>query len=441
MAGTAHATAPEQAEVQRREIDFKMVTFSLGGKDYGIDIMRIKEIARFAQFTYVPNTARYVRGVYNLRGDIISVIDLRLMFNLPAVQREKGQSESGLILRLDNHLLGVVVDSIDRVVGLSSSQVQPPHPIFGDINVKYINGVVQHEDRLYIILDVDRIFSKDDPRGAAIAGVAAPEQREPAATMEMPAPQKDVSEDVRDQRFLEEGLAAYIGFHVSPVNRQWFEKRAEEWIASCAAEGRNPQFSSEEDARSFIAPFFSQITGRFWPYEYLEEIAAQVQREGEGPFNIWNPGTSAGHEAYSLAMMTQEFMSNRPRKVWASDKDLIKVSSAPNLEVELSRVDASLHQYLQENTGGRHVFVPEIRDTILFEFSDIANGGSRPPMDLIVARDVVSFVSRDVQDSFFQECTEVLKPGGMLMLGDHEQPMDESQWARVSDSLALYRRR
>jgi purine-binding chemotaxis protein CheW len=80
----------------RQTIDFKMVTLSLGGKDYGIDIMRVKEIAKFSQFTYVPNTAPYVRGVYNLRGDIISIIDLRLMFNLPVEEHEEGAPENGI---------------------------------------------------------------------------------------------------------------------------------------------------------------------------------------------------------------------------------------------------------------------------------------------------------------------------------------------------------
>ena len=124
---------------QRELIDFKMVTFSLGGKDYGIDIMQVKEIAKFSSFTYVPNTAPYVRGVYNLRGDIISIIDLRRMLNLSFQEAEAGTHENGLILRFDDKQIGVVVDSIDKVVGLSSEQIQPPHPIFSDIKVSYIS--------------------------------------------------------------------------------------------------------------------------------------------------------------------------------------------------------------------------------------------------------------------------------------------------------------
>ena len=73
-------------------VDFKMVTFSLAGKDYAIDIMRVKEIAKAGNFTYVPNTSPFVLGVYNLRGDIIPIIDLRILFNIPVPARKKKSS-------------------------------------------------------------------------------------------------------------------------------------------------------------------------------------------------------------------------------------------------------------------------------------------------------------------------------------------------------------
>ena len=141
-----HVSGTDGVQVSKDKVDlvdFKMVTFSLAGKDYGIDIMKVKEIARFVNFTYVPNTPNYVRGVYNLRGDIISIIDLRAMFNLPFKQKSSNEEESGLIIRLDSTLIGVIVDRIDKVVGINSNNIQPPHPIFGDINIKYISGVVE----------------------------------------------------------------------------------------------------------------------------------------------------------------------------------------------------------------------------------------------------------------------------------------------------------
>ena len=81
----------EDTSDERKEriatIDYKMVTFSLAGKDYAIDIMKVKEIAKAGRFTFVPNTAGFVLGVYNLRGDIIPIVDLRLFFNIPVEER------------------------------------------------------------------------------------------------------------------------------------------------------------------------------------------------------------------------------------------------------------------------------------------------------------------------------------------------------------------
>ncbi len=142
-------------------IDFKMITFSLAEKDYAIDIMKVKEIAKANNFTYVPNTAPFVLGVYNLRGDIIPIIDLRLFFNIPIPERtdKKNKLESLLILSVGEQTFGVVVDKIDKVLGVQKSKIQPPHPLFGDINIKYISGIVEAEKRLYILLDVARIFN------------------------------------------------------------------------------------------------------------------------------------------------------------------------------------------------------------------------------------------------------------------------------------------
>jgi chemotaxis signal transduction protein len=80
------------------------------------------------------------------------------MFHLPAEKKNEDALENMIILRLEDYLIGVIVDSIDKVVGISSADIQPPHPIFGDINIKFIKGVIENEGRLYIILDVERIL-------------------------------------------------------------------------------------------------------------------------------------------------------------------------------------------------------------------------------------------------------------------------------------------
>ncbi|UZV96671.1 chemotaxis protein CheW, partial [Treponema pallidum] len=100
-------------------IDFKMVTFSLAGKDYAVDIMQVKEIAKAGSFTYVPNTSPFVLGVYNLRGDIIPIIDLRRFFNIPAPRKSRQAIENMVIVTVEDQTFGVVVDGIDKVIGVS----------------------------------------------------------------------------------------------------------------------------------------------------------------------------------------------------------------------------------------------------------------------------------------------------------------------------------
>jgi len=111
-----NADLQEQKE-KAENVDFKMVTFSLAGKEYGVDIMNVKEIAKADKFTYVPNAASYVRGVYNLRGDIIPIVDLRQFFHL-TVEPRKDNLENMLILHINEQVYGTIVDKIDKGVGI-----------------------------------------------------------------------------------------------------------------------------------------------------------------------------------------------------------------------------------------------------------------------------------------------------------------------------------
>src|SRR6056297_949077 len=199
----------KQEEAEKVEnIDYKMVTFSLAGKDYGIDIMKVKEISKAKRFTYVPNADPYVRGVYNLRGDIISMIDLRIMFNLPAVKQEENDFEDMIILRLDDYLMGVIVDEIDKVVGINSKSIQPPHPIFGDINIKFIKGVVENEGRLYLILDVEKILGDHSDESSSMPQPSLVRTPEPER---VPTRAETQQSEEEDYSFITETLQTFSG--------------------------------------------------------------------------------------------------------------------------------------------------------------------------------------------------------------------------------------
>lgn len=431
------------------KIDFKMVTFSLGGKDYGIDIMKVKEIAKFGNFTYVPNTPPFVAGVYNLRGDIISIIDLRMMFNLPTPEGEKSV-EDGLILRLDSNQIGVIVDQIDKVVGISSASIQPPHPIFGDINIKYISGVVENEGRLYIILDVERVFSQEEPtpteravtvtdaarvpaRDAASEGGSKQAADSSATTVEA-KPESASNEVEQDLTFIAETLQAFRSFSVSDLNRTWVAGRLESWRRRRSEAGKPVQLSDDDDAVAFLEPFHSPHPGEFWAEEYQEAVSKALGELPEGPISVWNPGCGKGFETYSLAVTLRGIYPDRKIKIWASDKDLLSISTAPNLVFSAEEVPESHKPYVVEGTNG-YAFTRDIKDLILFEYHDILHTNAVPEADIIMARDLLSYLPPADQARVVEEFEEKLKQGGVLMLGNNERLPSSDGWSDVSTEL------
>lgn len=411
---------PEERKERADKVDFKMVTFSLGGKEYGIDIMNVKEIARANRFTYVPNSAPFVRGVYNLRGDIISIIDLRIMFHLPVEKREEDALESLLILRVEDHVFGVIVDSIDKVVGVSRTSIQPPHPIFGDINVKYIQGIVENAGKLYIILDIAKIFSPkaekeehpsryEPPSGASIpteiSAARTGTARPAAADAEMTA------------GFVKEGLFSFRHFAVTSVNETWFRARYKEWERLRA--GTDLQLHEEADADAFLEGFLSPYSGTLWGADYMDAVASFLPDSDLRSFNVWNPGCGKGYETWSLACTLRRKYPQSRVKIWANDSDLLAISMAPNMVFDASAVPEPYRAFLVKGMNG-WTFDQAVRDSIFFEFHDVLNSNSLPPVDLIVCRDMISFLAPEEQKRVLADFQDKLKGTGLLILGTHE---------------------
>jgi len=141
----------------------QLVTFQLGDEVYGIDIMQVNEIQKVQEVRSIPNAPNYVEGIFNLRGQIIPIINLHKRFHLRrAVLSEEDKLLSGfLILNLDGMQLGVLIDKVSRVISIDSSKVQPPPQMISGIGAEYIQGVSSEETGYLIILDIRRIF---DPK-------------------------------------------------------------------------------------------------------------------------------------------------------------------------------------------------------------------------------------------------------------------------------------
>lgn len=433
MATMSSRLSHEEAVQDKTEkIDFKMVTFSLAGKDYGLDIMRVKEIAKDNEFTFVPNTAPYVRGVYNLRGDIISIIDLRLMFRVPIPQKEEGALENMIILNLRDHIIGVIVDSTDKVVGISSESIQPPHPLFGDINVKFISGVVEHDSKLYIILDAQRIFGIDpadkSAAGARIAEKADDERPERVSDDEAertPAIRQDdafvFAEPAKvpvDLGFISETLATFKKFHVSPLNETWVRNRFGEW-KGIKGGGPDLQLKNPEEADEFLTGFLSPYSFMLFGEDYSAGITKLLPQKEGANISLWNPGCGKGYESYSLACILHNVYPGRRIKIWANDSDLLGISNAPGLFFQMRDLPDQFKRYMVETRNG-YQFSTEIKESVYFEYHDILNGNPFPEVDIIVARDMLSFQTPGNQEKLLEEFASKLKPGGLLFLGSNE---------------------
>jgi len=435
-AGTVALQTREEAKGRIAKIDFKMVTFALAGKDYGIDIMSVKEIAKAGRFTYVPNAANFVRGVYNLRGEIISVIDLRTMFHLPSERKEDDALENLLILKVAEHVFGVIVDSIDKVVGISNESIQPPHPIFGDINVKYIRGVAESSGRLYIILDVAKMFApkeerSEEDRQSEVLRLADAARLSGASSMSFSGAEASSSSDGTGElalNFIKETLFSFKHFGVSQVNEAWVEKRYGEWKA--ARKKEDLQLKEAEDADKFLEGFYSPHTAVFWDEEYMNGLIALLPDLPGKTVSAWNPGCGRGYETYALAVALRERYPDSRIKVWANDSDLLNISMAPNLVFEADDLPAFYKNYVVKGKSGM-AFNAAIRDIISFEYHDVLNSNPLPDVDFILCRDVLSFMSVAEQGKIVSEFQEKLKPNGTLFLGANEDLSGTEGWKSV----------
>ncbi|MDR0400029.1 MAG: chemotaxis protein CheW [Treponema sp.] len=439
MRDLAQVNAELQEQKERVDaVDYKMITFSLGGKDYGVDIMNVKEIAKADKFTFVPNAASFVKGVYNLRGDIIPIIDLRIFFHLPQDRKEDGQ-ENMLILRIEDRVYGTIVDKIDKVVGINSETIQPPHPIFGDINIKFISGVVEKQGDLYIILDVIRIFSQskeeEKPRAAIVeAPVSSGAVYQPPQPVDSPA-SRPVSDN--DLGFIRESLEALRHFYGSSINEAWLMKRFAEWAALRANE--DVQLKNIAEADDFLASFDSPNTGTFWDDDYAAAVRNVLPDVSSNTIQIWNIGCGKGYETFSFACILKQRYPNGRIKIWANDNDIMAVSQAPNQVFDLEDLPEYCRSFMTSGKNG-YSFNQEIKDSIVFEYHDILNDNPLPALDFILARDIISFLPRQEQEKVVVLFVEKLKSHGMVIVGRNEQ-FQGGEWLQVgSDPVSAYLR-
>ena len=139
----------------------QLVVFQLGGEEFGVEIMQVQEIIRMPEITRIPQSPEYVEGVINLRGKIIVVINLDTKFDLHS--KELDDDSRIIIVEVGDNVVGMVVDSVSEVMRLASSSVEPaPEIISTKIKADYLKGVGKLDERLLILLDLERVLNEDE---------------------------------------------------------------------------------------------------------------------------------------------------------------------------------------------------------------------------------------------------------------------------------------
>ena len=140
-----------------REATREVLVFVLGREEYGVDILKVQEIRGYDKVTPIPAAPDYVKGVINLRGVIVPVIDLRVKFRLAQVKYD--QFTVVVILRLASRVIGVVVDAVSDVMALTASEVRAAPQLGTVVDASFISGVATQGERMVLLLDIERLLS------------------------------------------------------------------------------------------------------------------------------------------------------------------------------------------------------------------------------------------------------------------------------------------
>jgi purine-binding chemotaxis protein CheW len=158
IAGTAHKQ--QQQEQISTAGRLEVVTFKLGEEEYGIDIQKVQELRGYDAVTRIANAPDYIKGVVNLRGIIVPIIDMRIKFKLGDPTYD--QFTVVIVLNIGGRVVGMVVDSVSDVITLTADQIKPAPEMGSVLDADYLIGLGTLDERMLILVDIDRLMSSEE---------------------------------------------------------------------------------------------------------------------------------------------------------------------------------------------------------------------------------------------------------------------------------------
>ena len=143
----------------------QVLTFTLGAEEYGIEILKVQEIKGYSAITHIPNAPPHVKGVMNLRGTVVPVVDLRAKFSMEPVEYTKFTVI--IVVMVGQKIAGLVVDAVSDVLNIAAADVRPAPDFGARCDTRFISGVVSIGDKLAVLLDINKLLCEEEIAGAA----------------------------------------------------------------------------------------------------------------------------------------------------------------------------------------------------------------------------------------------------------------------------------
>lgn len=168
---TATVETTEQRDVRTTysSEDHQYLTFNLADEYYGVDILKVQEIKGYTTVTRIPNTPDYLKGVLNLRGTIVPIVDLRMKFGMGMT--DPTPFTVMVVVNVRNRIMGFMVDAVSDVLDLNAKHIQPPPELGSAVDITFVAGIGNSNDRLVTLLDIDRVLTEEEV--TVVADVAA----------------------------------------------------------------------------------------------------------------------------------------------------------------------------------------------------------------------------------------------------------------------------
>ena len=202
----------EQATIESRKTQTragKYLTFGVADEEYGLEILKVREIIRIMDITSVPHTPQYVKGVINLRGKVIPVVDLRMKVGMP--EAERTDQTCIIVVEVDSVEMGIVVDSVSEVLNIAEEDIADA-PSFGDqVNTDFILGMGKAAGNVTILLDISKLLSQSDIteiRASVSPSCSPPPDRTEAESEEQEPPPEQAEGKTREEEAEPETEAA-----------------------------------------------------------------------------------------------------------------------------------------------------------------------------------------------------------------------------------------